>query len=244
MTSRRQRLKIHDKILLPLKFTWSCNCIKNGPFQYFYTLMLHSKKRGLCSQLITIARTGKLGQKARVYRYCKIINSRPGLHNTHSQLKSQAMLLIIHKMTIKRVWLHNENLIAQYDFTIPNSSESIERKTGYGRIVRFLCILSTVCKSILKASLDLSPGYMALFSQTEERLITYIKRSQYLVILLQCFFHRRHAHNNAYGAGQYRINISFSIVKKKVKLSCNRPWRPIGLWDVKDPTLSRQSAHS
>jgi hypothetical protein len=24
----------------------------------------------------------------------------------------------------------------------------------------------------------------------------------------------------------------------------NRPWRPIGLWDVKDPTLSRQSAHS
>jgi hypothetical protein len=23
----------------------------------------------------------------------------------------------------------------------------------------------------------------------------------------------------------------------------NRPWRPIGLWDVKDPTLSRQSAH-
>jgi hypothetical protein len=27
------------------------------------------------------------------------------------------------------------------------------------------------------------------------------------------------------------------------KLSRNRPWRPIGLWDVKDPTLSRQSAH-
>jgi hypothetical protein len=24
----------------------------------------------------------------------------------------------------------------------------------------------------------------------------------------------------------------------------NIPWRPIGLWDVKDPTLSRQSAHS
>jgi hypothetical protein len=33
-------------------------------------------------------------------------------------------------------------------------------------------------------------------------------------------------------------------VWKKVKLSRNRPWRPIGLWDVKDPTLSRQSAHS
>jgi hypothetical protein len=24
----------------------------------------------------------------------------------------------------------------------------------------------------------------------------------------------------------------------------NRPWRPIGLWDVEDPTLSRQSVHS
>jgi hypothetical protein len=29
----------------------------------------------------------------------------------------------------------------------------------------------------------------------------------------------------------------------KVKLSRNRPWRPIGLWDIEDPTLSRQSAH-
>jgi hypothetical protein len=27
-------------------------------------------------------------------------------------------------------------------------------------------------------------------------------------------------------------------------IPCNRPWKPIGLWDVKDPTLSRQSAHS
>jgi hypothetical protein len=30
-------------------------------------------------------------------------------------------------------------------------------------------------------------------------------------------------------------------VKKKVKLSRNRPWRPIGLRDVKDPTLSNLS---
>jgi hypothetical protein len=33
------------------------------------------------------------------------------------------------------------------------------------------------------------------------------------------------------------------IRKVKVKQSHNRPWRPIGLRDVKDPTLSRQSAH-
>jgi hypothetical protein len=33
---------------------------------------------------------------------------------------------------------------------------------------------------------------------------------------------------------------SFSI---KWSYPRNRPWRPIGLWDVKDPTLSRQSAH-
>jgi hypothetical protein len=30
----------------------------------------------------------------------------------------------------------------------------------------------------------------------------------------------------------------------RVKLPFNRPWRPIGLCDVKDPTLRRQSAHS
>jgi hypothetical protein len=34
----------------------------------------------------------------------------------------------------------------------------------------------------------------------------------------------------------------WGLGRRKVKLSRNRPWRPIGLWGVKDPTLSRQSA--
>jgi hypothetical protein len=29
----------------------------------------------------------------------------------------------------------------------------------------------------------------------------------------------------------------------KSKAISNRPWRPIGLWDIKAPTFSRQSAH-
>jgi hypothetical protein len=29
-------------------------------------------------------------------------------------------------------------------------------------------------------------------------------------------------------------------VKKKKSYPHNRPWRPIGLWDVQDPTFSRQ----
>jgi hypothetical protein len=33
------------------------------------------------------------------------------------------------------------------------------------------------------------------------------------------------------------------IPEDSKKYSRNRPWRPIGLWDVKDPTLFRQSAH-
>jgi hypothetical protein len=32
-------------------------------------------------------------------------------------------------------------------------------------------------------------------------------------------------------------------IKGKASYPCNRPWRPIGLWDVEGPTLSRQSAH-
>jgi hypothetical protein len=28
-----------------------------------------------------------------------------------------------------------------------------------------------------------------------------------------------------------------------VRQPVNKPWRPVGVWDVKDPTLSRQSAH-
>jgi hypothetical protein len=29
------------------------------------------------------------------------------------------------------------------------------------------------------------------------------------------------------------------IIKVKYIYPCNRPWRSIGLWDVKDPTLSK-----
>jgi hypothetical protein len=32
-------------------------------------------------------------------------------------------------------------------------------------------------------------------------------------------------------------------LKKRKGYDRSRPWRPIGLWDVKDPTMFRQSAH-
>jgi hypothetical protein len=38
----------------------------------------------------------------------------------------------------------------------------------------------------------------------------------------------------------------FQVKGKKKKWQsypCNRPWRPTWLWDVEDPTFSRQSAH-
>jgi hypothetical protein len=38
-------------------------------------------------------------------------------------------------------------------------------------------------------------------------------------------------------------NWKSSLILKKKSCPCNRPWRPIGLWDVKDLTFSRQSAH-
>jgi hypothetical protein len=35
----------------------------------------------------------------------------------------------------------------------------------------------------------------------------------------------------------------FKISSKRWSYPCNRPWRPIGLWDVEAPTFSTQSAH-
>jgi hypothetical protein len=34
-----------------------------------------------------------------------------------------------------------------------------------------------------------------------------------------------------------------AVVLGRKSYPCNRPWRPIGLWDVEAPTFSRQSAH-
>jgi hypothetical protein len=41
----------------------------------------------------------------------------------------------------------------------------------------------------------------------------------------------------------YLLNYAGSKGGKKVKVSSNRPWRPIGFRDVEDPTLPRQSGH-
>jgi hypothetical protein len=41
-----------------------------------------------------------------------------------------------------------------------------------------------------------------------------------------------------------KIMLKRAAIKKSKAITITRPWRPIGLWDVKDPTLSRQSAHS
>jgi hypothetical protein len=39
------------------------------------------------------------------------------------------------------------------------------------------------------------------------------------------------------GEGQYIYPV------KRWSHPCNKPWRPIGLWDVKAPTVFRQLAH-
>jgi hypothetical protein len=44
----------------------------------------------------------------------------------------------------------------------------------------------------------------------------------------------------------YRVHKTLpldSVMVKGKAYPCNRPWRPIGLWDVEAPTFSRQSAH-
>jgi hypothetical protein len=43
------------------------------------------------------------------------------------------------------------------------------------------------------------------------------------------------------GSARFSLFLVVHIVKS---YPCNRPWRTIGLWDVKNSTLSRQSAHS
>jgi hypothetical protein len=43
--------------------------------------------------------------------------------------------------------------------------------------------------------------------------------------------------------GLYWIGFHLQLKLLMKSCPCNRPWRPIGLWDVEAPTFSRQSAH-
>jgi hypothetical protein len=49
-------------------------------------------------------------------------------------------------------------------------------------------------------------------------------------------------HNHRYeNLKPYNITVNyFAVLRVAKNYPCNRPWRPIGLWDVEDPTLYRQ----
>jgi hypothetical protein len=40
-----------------------------------------------------------------------------------------------------------------------------------------------------------------------------------------------------------RLSYGAALMKVRWSYRCNRPWRPLGLWDVEAPTSARQSAH-
>jgi hypothetical protein len=43
--------------------------------------------------------------------------------------------------------------------------------------------------------------------------------------------------------GELTLWFTFWNANRRNSYPCSRPWRPIGLWDVEGPTLSRESAH-
>jgi hypothetical protein len=49
------------------------------------------------------------------------------------------------------------------------------------------------------------------------------------------------AHTAGRYSGEAAIPLQYSVTHYLVTVSCNRPWRPIGLWDVEAPTFSLDS---
>jgi hypothetical protein len=54
-------------------------------------------------------------------------------------------------------------------------------------------------------------------------------------------FHSVGIRNNFRSSGRNQLLHLF--IKRMIKVSLNRPWRPVGLSDVEAPTFCRQSAH-
>jgi hypothetical protein len=50
-------------------------------------------------------------------------------------------------------------------------------------------------------------------------------------------------HQSSYHVTLYSVHTDVIIADDGRSYLHNRPWRPIGLWDVEDPTMSGQSAH-
>jgi hypothetical protein len=90
------------------------------------------------------------------------------------------------------------------------------------------CEAQTECLCHLDESMHKMVEQMHLFAFSTRLLVFLSPREEY-------------RHSTA--RPQLRLSAPSLHINKQ---SCpfNRPWRPIGLWDVKDPTLSRQSAHS
>jgi hypothetical protein len=113
--------------------------------------------------------------------------------------------------------------------------------TCYAKLITVACLHNSVCQqTIQKLSLWTFGFYLLCTSVlhwslswiwwSNAQVLGSILRLSLLLLLENTVF----SFLNEYWQKRY----------KKVKLSRNRPWRPIGLWNFKDPTLSRQSAHS
>jgi hypothetical protein len=79
-------------------------------------------------------------------------------------------------------------------------------------------------------------------------LLKYLRNSEILTHIQSLVSKRTsapiHIHCSKFNFFRVYLIYQHSRVKEKKKsYPCNRPWRPIGLWDVEDPTFSRQSVH-
>jgi hypothetical protein len=100
------------------------------------------------------------------------------------------------------------------------------------RFIMFSCHIKPTWSS--KMLMESKSAFLSYTNRKQDSIILLITLLLSLLLLLLVKEIRRQ-----FAAKCYRR--FFSCVRK-VKQST--PWRPIGMWDVKDPTLSRQSAHS
>jgi hypothetical protein len=122
-------------------------------------------------------------------------------------------------------------------------------KVLLGCSVTIICLIDHISLSTIRTGLDYASAPTFLCGSVRHKIYVWT-----LIYLTECYADNwgKIAHFHTVQRPKSKINIDNEVMwnpksvseKKRWSYSSNRLWRPIGLWDIEDPTRSGQSAHT
>jgi hypothetical protein len=156
----------------------------------------------------------------------------------NGRIGSRQECLIIFTPVLPNDWSHDAGLSLRSSCLLGRSRLVLQFLSMVASCYQTRIIITVIVILPLKLILEQLTVFHLRISNNNQTHTIFISRSMSTKLWLSM---RWRPYVSTRHATEY---VSSTKLKKKQSYPCNRPWRPIGLWDVEAPTSSRQSAHT